>query len=484
MGSVERVSEIVGERPFMSVERAHVITRLIHALGARDVLELGFYEGVSTCYIAAALDADGSDGHLTSIDLASRLRDGRASVEDLLGKLGLLDRVTIFYEYSSYNWRLGRLLAREPRPEFDLVYIDGAHTWDTDGFAFLLVEQLLAPGGVIVFSDLQWSFAKSRWASGWSELMPAEQREPAQVRLVCDVLVAPHPRIARCWDDGQWAYARKIGTPDRALDRRDAAREALRGDAEELRRRAVAELAAGRWSYGSGATKLYPVPPSAEGARPGAARWDARYVGEAPPWDIGAPQPALVELAELGQLAGKLIDVGCGSGEHTILAAQHGADAIGVDISPVAVAIARTKAAERSVSSRFVVNSALSLDELGETFNVAIDSGFFPSLDENEHERYLAGLARVVDPGGVLYLTCLSDKEPGDWGPRRLSREQIEAAFANGWSVEDIVPCKRRTNHPEAPTGEAEAWLATIRRAQAVAPRGRKRASARTSRSR
>ena len=51
------------------------------------------------------------------------------------------------------------------------------------------------------------------------------------------------------------------------------------------------------------------------------------------PWDIGRPQPAFVRLAEQGLLAGRVLDSGCGTGEQTLLAAAHGADATGVDVS-------------------------------------------------------------------------------------------------------------------------------------------------------
>ena len=75
--------------------------------------------------------------------------------------------------------------------------------------------------------------------------------------------------------------------------------------------------------------------------------WDAVYVADQPPpWDIGRPQPALVRLAEQGLFGGHVLDVGCGTGEHALLAAAHGGTATGVDLSPRAISQARAKAAE------------------------------------------------------------------------------------------------------------------------------------------
>jgi SAM-dependent methyltransferase len=63
--------------------------------------------------------------------------------------------------------------------------------------------------------------------------------------------------------------------------------------------------------------------------------WDAAYEGTAPaPWDIGRPQPVIARLAGSGVLCGRVLDAGCGTGEHALLAAAHGAQVVGVDISP------------------------------------------------------------------------------------------------------------------------------------------------------
>src|SRR5207253_1293326 len=91
--------------------------------------------------------------------------------------------------------------------------------------------------------------------------------------------------------------------------------------------------------------------------------WEEAYRGR-PPWDIGRPQPAFVDLAEKGLMRGRLLDAGCGTGEHTLLAVAAGAQALGVDRSVRAIESARAKAAERGVDARFVVADARRLEEL------------------------------------------------------------------------------------------------------------------------
>jgi 2-polyprenyl-3-methyl-5-hydroxy-6-metoxy-1,4-benzoquinol methylase len=60
--------------------------------------------------------------------------------------------------------------------------------------------------------------------------------------------------------------------------------------------------------------------------------FDALYAGT-PPWDIGRPQPAFLALAEAGALKGRVLDVGCGTGEHALMAAELGLEATGVDVA-------------------------------------------------------------------------------------------------------------------------------------------------------
>ncbi len=202
--------------------------------------------------------------------------------------------------------------------------------------------------------------------------------------------------------------------------------------------------------------------------------WDAAYAGSTPPpWDVGEPQPAFVRLAEQGLLTGQVLDVGCGTGEQTLLAASSGAEALGVDVSPLALEQARGKAAARGVpaaadgqigSARFEVADALSLADLGLSFDTIIDSGLFHIFDDESRARYVASLASVLRPGGHLYLMCFSDRQPGTFGPRRISQDELRAAFRDGWTIATIAAESFAINTGAFDTATAQAWLATIAR--------------------
>lgn len=193
------------------------------------------------------------------------------------------------------------------------------------------------------------------------------------------------------------------------------------------------------------------------------ADWDAIYrAAEQAPWECGRPQEAFVRLAGSGQLSGRVLDAGCGTGEHTLLAALHGADATGVDCSETAVGRARRKAEERGLKVRLETGDVFDLDALGTTFDTVIDVGMFHVLDDEERRRYVSSLTSVTEPGGTCHLMCFSDRQPGALGPRRIAQGELREAFEEGWEVVDVVP---ETFEVAPQFGrKAHAWLATIRR--------------------
>ncbi len=208
-----QVEQVVRGLPFMTIGQAERLTTLMLDNGCTRVLELGIMHGVSTCYLAAALDGTGRDWSITSIDNMTAI-DRKPNVEQLLDELGLRERVTVHYETSSYIWRLMKLIEEHPEPIFDLCYLDGAHNWPDDGFAFFLVDRLLRPGGWIVLDDIDWSYATSPALSrtDFVTAMPEEQRTMQQVRKVFDLLVKRHPSYGEFSVSDGWGFAQKLAT--------------------------------------------------------------------------------------------------------------------------------------------------------------------------------------------------------------------------------------------------------------------------------
>ena len=78
-------------------------------------------------------------------------------------------------------------------------------------------------------------------------------------------------------------------------------------------------------------------------------------------------------------------------------------------------------------------------------------------------------MAAALKPGGRLFLLCFSDEEPGTQGPRRVSREELHDAFAQGWSTESVGPSRFEVR-PDLKDltfseGGPKAWFVVVRRA-------------------
>ena len=188
--------------------------------------------------------------------------------------------------------------------------------------------------------------------------------------------------------------------------------------------------------------------------------FEAAYQG-APPWDIGAPQPEVVRLADEGAFRGAVLDVGCGTGENALMLAARGLSVTGLDGAPTAIARAREKATALGLEVPFLVGDALDLSALRQRFDTVLDCGLFHVFDDEDRKRYARSLGEAVGSGGQVQLLCFSDEEPPGPGPRRVSEWDHKSAFRGIFVLIRIRPGRFESRiHP----GGARAWVATLTR--------------------
>jgi SAM-dependent methyltransferase len=168
---------------------------------------------------------------------------------------------------------------------------------------------------------------------------------------------------------------------------------------------------------------------------PDKSTFETLYAGQ-PPWDIGKPQKAFIDVAD--QITGSILDAGCGTGDNALFLAGRGREVMGIDFLEEPIKRAKLKAIEQGVAATFLVKDALTLKDWTERFDNVIDSGLFHVFNDEYRRRYVDGLATVVKPDGRLFLLCFSDEEPGTQGPRRVSKKELGDAFAEGWKLEPI----------------------------------------------
>ena len=190
-----------------------------------------------------------------------------------------------------------------------------------------------------------------------------------------------------------------------------------------------------------------------------AAAFNESYRGS-PPWDIGHPQAEFVRLAEEGAIKGRVLDVGCGTGENAMLFAGLGLEVWGVDAAPLAIEKAKRKATDRGARVAFEVRDALRLGEVQEKFDTITDSGLFHVFPDRQRVIFAQGLHSALITGGTYFMLCFSDEEPTGWGgPRRGSKEEIRTTFREGWRVDWIRAARFESKfHDDG----GRAWLSSI----------------------
>jgi SAM-dependent methyltransferase len=185
---------------------------------------------------------------------------------------------------------------------------------------------------------------------------------------------------------------------------------------------------------------------------------DAMYRGEfrspsgtvmLPPWEIGKPQPAMVNVVASGQVRGRVLDVGCGTGELALYVAALGYSVVGIDAAPTAIAVAERKAAERGASVHFEVGDATELAGHVEAFDTVLDVGLLHGVLPDDQPRYLAALRRACRPDALLHVLCFSET---------ISVERLRELFSDGWHLAEPAPATILARVPDEP--QQRQWIA------------------------
>jgi predicted O-methyltransferase YrrM len=184
------VKLVTKDLPFMTLPQALWISELIQREKLAQVLEIGFFHGVSTCYLASAVAP--LCGHVTSIDIPFSA-GLTPTAEDLLCLCGLESYVTICRESAGAAWHLMKMISEGRR--FDFCYIDDSHTWNVTGLHFFLAEKLINPGGFLLFDDLKWTAAGSKSGNVTGASLTEEQRKIPQVQRVWELLAKTHDNL-------------------------------------------------------------------------------------------------------------------------------------------------------------------------------------------------------------------------------------------------------------------------------------------------
>lgn len=101
--------------------------------------------------------------------------------------------------YDSYSWNLVKLYKEWDEKygdvkRFDVVYLDGAHTFLHDSSACCILKEMMKVGGYLIFDDIRWSIANSPTVNpkinkSILDKYPIEQINACQVQYVTEIFM-------------------------------------------------------------------------------------------------------------------------------------------------------------------------------------------------------------------------------------------------------------------------------------------------------
>ena len=224
----ETVKELLDGVPYTKPENAIDIYNTVLREKPKRILELGHAKGVSTVYMAAALQELGEGGQIDTVDLTIA-KQQEPNLETLAERAGVSDYIKIHREENTYNWWLKREIEKNSSngrcvPMFDFCYFDGVFNWTVTGLSFFLVDKLLKANGWLGFNGYNWSYedrlgrGKTRYDGMTIRELCQEQLEQRPIPLIMDLLVMQQPGYAnfRVHND-VIAWAQKLGDSQQTL---------------------------------------------------------------------------------------------------------------------------------------------------------------------------------------------------------------------------------------------------------------------------
>lgn len=123
-------------------------------------------------------------------------------------------------------------------------------------------------------------------------------------------------------------------------------------------------------------------------------------------WDSSYPSPELAGLVStIGNISTwKIMDVGCGTGEDAIFLSSYAKQVYGLDVSSLAIEIAKKKSLKKGVGAMFVTGSVFSTPFDNDYFDLITDRGCLHNIGLEDWPKYETEVYRVMRIGGILFL--------------------------------------------------------------------------------
>ena len=188
---------------------------------------------------------------------------------------------------------------------------------------------------------------------------------------------------------------------------------------------------------------------------------DELYTGRRPAWDIGRPQPAFLALADAGEIRGRVLDVGCGTGEHVLLCAAAAWTRPASTSPPPHSPPPGAKADQRGASPRGSYATTPAGSPTSPSRSTPCSTAACSTSSTTPTAPPSSPACARRSAGRPLPHVVLQRRPAGRQRPHRVTHDEIVTAFRQGWRVDSIEPATIETlTDPDG----IRAWLAAFTR--------------------
>lgn len=104
----------------------------------------------------------------------------------------------------------------------------------------------------------------------------------------------------------------------------------------------------------------------------------------------------------------RILDLGCGNGNHIIFFAEQGFTVYGIDISREAIKIAKKWLKQKGLKAQLTVGDAEKLPYKNNYFDLVVSHGVFDHISFSKAKNAIEEVQRVLVPEGYLFITLRS----------------------------------------------------------------------------
>ena len=182
------------------------------------------------------------------------------------------------------------------------------------------------------------------------------------------------------------------------------------------------------------------------------SRFEARYINGDLPWDVKRADSSLTILVENKTIPrGRVLEIGCGTGENSIWLAKQKFEVTACDISATAIKLAQEKAQKNKVECDFIVADFLIELISGGHFDFVFDRGCFHSFRKSKERLKIAKnvSSHLNENGFWLSLMGSADAPPREIGPPMLSAKNIVVAVEKYFEIISLTKSHFETDQPD-----------------------------------